>query len=504
MAFARKRVHEKQKKAFIGAQLSKQKIGTHYQWKMSNPSGNILKRPGFWSANETENLIIFLEEGFKQDNIFKQNVSDYMPERTGKMCYDRYRYLKTKKDPRILALHKIKNKQQKPYLFNQNFIPAFTPEQEQDLSKIIYDILGNGDIVTVEDISQIALTMYYSPLCLAIKALFISHASKKESIFDKNNNINTDEFGEQLEELFELASNEPQKIIENFSIKEFKASKSWVYRFMLRHNLVFRRPHYERRGKIDPDQVERYLEELYLAIDKYGLDGIVNMDETSVLTYNFPQKVIAPKGSENVKIIKENINTKESTTFIGSITMNPNKRIPLAVVAKGKTAASEKKYGVSSEDDEFITHSESGWVTPAVMISYLKWLKKKVEMDEFALVLDVYKSHVAPSVKKEAAKLGIQLIFVPACATGLLQPLDRRIFGVVKQRLVQFGQKTKESDGKQRWKNLTAIMMEIWDNISDSNINSSWDIPNLDRLILPSDEERDDDDWEIEEEDKDE
>lgn len=47
MAFANKRAHEKQKKALFGAQISKQKIGTHYQLKMSNLSGHILKHPVF-------------------------------------------------------------------------------------------------------------------------------------------------------------------------------------------------------------------------------------------------------------------------------------------------------------------------------------------------------------------------------------------------------------------------------------------------------------------------
>ena len=45
-----------------------------------------------------------------------------------------------------------------------------------------------------------------------------------KSIFN-NNNINTDKFGEQLEELFELASNKPQKIIDNFSNKRIQSIK---------------------------------------------------------------------------------------------------------------------------------------------------------------------------------------------------------------------------------------------------------------------------------------
>lgn len=40
----------------------------------------------------------------------------------------------------------------------------------------------------------------------------------------------------------------------------------------------------------------------------------------------------------------------------------------------------------------------------------------------FALILDVYKAHTHESVKKEAKKLGIKLIFDPARGTGIYQP----------------------------------------------------------------------------------
>lgn len=53
--------------------------------------------------------------------------------------------------------------------------------------------------------------------------------------------------------------------------------------------------------------------------------------------------------------------------------------------------------------------------------------------EEFTFILDVYRSHITESVKNEAKKLGINLIFVPACATGWLQPLDRGVFSVFKK-----------------------------------------------------------------------
>ena len=60
---------------------------------------------------------------------------------------------------------------------NQHFISAFA--QEQDLALLIYNIINDGNIVTVEDIQQIAITMYYSPICISTKALVILLARGK-------------------------------------------------------------------------------------------------------------------------------------------------------------------------------------------------------------------------------------------------------------------------------------------------------------------------------------
>ena len=44
-------------------------------------------------------------------------------------------------------------------------------------------------------------------------------------------------------------------------------------------------------------------------------------------------------------------------------------------------------------------------------------------------MLDVYGAHIPDNVRALASQLGINLIFVPACKTGELQPLDVGVFG---------------------------------------------------------------------------
>ena len=115
---------------------------------------------------------------------------------------------------------------------------------------------------------------------------------------------------------------------------------------------------------------------------------------------------------------------------MGSIALDPKTKIPPAIVAKGKTKLCEKKYGNKGKD--LMLHSLNGLSTTAVMKKYLRWIWKKMGKSGFALIIDVYKSHINKSVKNYAKKLGIKLIFVPACGTGSFQLLDHRIFAILK------------------------------------------------------------------------
>lgn len=130
----------------------------------------------------------------------------------------------------------------------------------------------------------------------------------------------------------------------NYGIKNCIASKSWVYEFMIRHGFVFRKVLFERRGKINEKQVDRYLTEITDAVILYGQDKWLNMDEIFICTWNPPNRVIGDKGKETIKVNIKNMNAKEGTTFIGTESMNPKIKIPLSLIAKGKTSKCEQKY----------------------------------------------------------------------------------------------------------------------------------------------------------------
>ena len=128
-------------------------------------------------------------------------------------------------------------------------------------------------------------------------------------------------------------------------------------------------------------------------------------------------------------------------------------------------------------------HSKSGWCTVDVMQRYLNWISLVMNKEPFALVLDIYRTHITQDVKNLAAKLNIELVYVPANGTGTYQPLDRTIFGIVKQKLSSQEYSLIDVGNIKRAEMFGVMhqrMIKAWQAISQSAIKVAWNIPDLD------------------------
>jgi hypothetical protein len=110
--------------------------------------------------------------------------------------------------------------------------------------------------------------------------------------------------------------------------------------------------------------------------------------------------------------------------------------------------------------------------------------------------MDQFTAHQTDSVVATAAALSIKIIWIPKGATGLYQPLDRRPCGALK------------SKGRARWRRYyhdhhgvsctrevaAELLLESWDEFSDSVILAGWDFGDYE----PSDSESDDSDDDFE------
>lgn len=334
-----------------------------------------LKKEGPWSKSEPQKLINVIIDGYCSKDIFNDDstinwikISSFIIGRTPKSCYDQFKSL----DKGELLLSHQKN------FFSNNFNPmllsAFTDFEEEEMITDILDKINKKMMVTLNDVRILALRKYYSPISISTRYLVIKSIQEKNWPFDDKGGIVIDDFENKIENLLEIATNEPQKLIEDAQMREFSASYSWCRRFIERHGLCLRKFRSERRGQINKKFIKKYLKELAHALLEFGPDLIVNMDETFVPMYNYGGKIVGKRGAKQCEVIHgQKYNSKDGATVIATSLMEANDRIPLAIVAKGRTKRCEKKFNVTNNDD-IIMHSPSGWTNTQVIIKYLDWI----------------------------------------------------------------------------------------------------------------------------------
>ena len=273
--------------------------------------------------------------------------------------------------------------------------------------------------------------------------------------------------------------------------KTFRASSGWCRNFRKRHGYVWRKARLSRRPahtpkseKIKQDFIKK-VTEIRVQLEKDNkLYLLVNIDETAWKICYSGDMTWAKKGSTCVKI-NVGFNTKEAITTLAAITASGDK-LPLYLIAKGKTERAENNLKKELEDhDEILTdHSKSGWTTEDVMLRYLKTFRDIMNekyninnSEKIFLLLDVYKSHKSKKVLQAAEELNIDLIFIPAGYTDAYQPLDIKVFGGLKAKARGYWYDHFASDPSMKFTKAVAvkILIKCWKEISLNCVSSAWE-----------------------------
>jgi hypothetical protein len=161
--------------------------------------------------------------------------------------------------------------------------------------------------------------------------------------------------------------------------------------------------------------------------------NLINLDETTVRIYGCRNMTWAMRGADGV-LIDSAESPKDCFTVLVGCSFDGT-LVRLSFVAKGKTARCHQGFGDIAPHS--ITHSESGWMTGELLIDALRELR---ELPRFAgrapmaVVIDQAPCHMTVDVAMAAAQLGMVLVPVPLASTGRRQPMDVRVFGVLKRR----------------------------------------------------------------------
>ena len=256
--------------------------------------------------------------------------------------------------------------------------------------------------------------------------------------------------------------------------EKFSASNCFVDGFMERNELRLYTPRHGRSTTINPKCEADFKEQLARIRDQYSECKIYNADETSWRIFMSPKRVIAEKGCHSVKLISSK-SEKIAVTAIGAIRAD-GKKLPLSIIGKGKTERCLRKFG--EFDDIIFHHSNTGWSSESVMMAYLETISMDAGGDPCCLIWDVYPSHRSEAVQLKAAKLKIELLFVPAGGTSIYQPLDIRVFGELKMRAraafmqYKITNRTREIEYHQS----ITILRDCWIQIPTENMMKAWNI----------------------------
>lgn len=215
-------------------------------------------------------------------------------------------------------------------------------------------------------------------------------------------------------------------------IKNYKAGRKWMRNFCTRNDFNYKSSrNISRPGMLNQEQVQVFKAQMRNVVANYPPENIINMDETSFQLLKDQNRAYARVGSDQVNGFS-GTDLKLCFTAIGGITMSGEK-FPFWLIAQGTTNACHQQFGFYADSEEcIVTHSPSGWMNENIMVEYLEWLANQYDSIPIALIVDCYGSHVTEKVMNKARDLSIEMVVVPAGGTGLYQPLDIAVYGMLK------------------------------------------------------------------------
>jgi hypothetical protein len=151
--------------------------------------------------------------------------------------------------------------------------------------------------------------------------------------------------------------------------------------------------------------------------------------------------------------------------------------LPLCFVAKGKTPRCHQGFGDIAP--HWITHSEKGWLTGELLVYALRWIRQLprfVDPAKMAVVMVQAPCQMTVDVAMEAAQLGMALIPVPPGSTGKCQPVDVRVFGVLKRKQSKLYDDAIRACPGRAWTTADAVrtIIDAWAEMDAKVVKSAW------------------------------
>ena len=225
--------------------------------------------------------------------------------------------------------------------------------------------------------------------------------------------------------------------------KSFSASNSWVHSFLKRNGFVFKSckliglsNYYTKRQMYKIKAA--FLKKLKKMIQRYTVNGVYNMDETSNKLIPNMKHQIAIKNQPRFLSIRK-YNNKQCYTLACTVCANGDK-LPTVLIAKGKTQVCLEKFELSKYTNADISghYNVNGYIDYTSIEQIIQNIKSHCHNQRCCLVIDSNRVHTSNEIEELAKTHDVDLLFVPSYMTGTLQPLDVGVFGVLKSTYKHF------------------------------------------------------------------
>nr|XP_037276006.1 tigger transposable element-derived protein 6-like [Rhipicephalus microplus] len=198
---------------------------------------------------------------------------------------------------------------------------------------------------------------------------------------------------------------------------DFVASNGWLQRFKERHDIVGRAVSGESLS-VDREAAVAWIKKnIGQLLEKYSPRDLFNADETALFYQMLPQKTLALKGDR----CQGGKQSKVRVTVLLCANMDGSEKVPALVI--GKSASPRCFKGKRKLQVSYVANHKA-WMTREIFAQWLReWDERLGKQNrKICLVLDNCAAHHTTVVLKN-----IELCFLPANTTAVVQPLDQGV-----------------------------------------------------------------------------
>lgn len=247
----------------------------------------------------------------------------------------------------------------------------------------------------------------------------------------------------------------------NIDDEDFKCSDGWLNRFKARKGISLHKISGESES-VNKEAVNSWQPILASILDRYKPSDVYNADESGLFYNLLPDRTLAVRNDP----CKGGKRSKERLTVLLCANMDGSDKLKPYVIGKSKNPRAFKG---ARAIPCFYEANKKAWMTSQLFKQWLHSFDARMGVKNRKVVLFVDRCPAHPDIKLH----NVELVFLPANCTSVLQPLDQGVFNLLKRefrkQLVNAVMR-KLAAGKTmcKWNVLEAIraLAVSWENIT--------------------------------------